>query len=145
MCRPNNEVAAGQEVKGCCIETDPSENETSVCSARETHRPTLNRQSLLQYYTEVVLKERELRCLKSKNKGDFSHFSHVVNEWGWFYIAECYCLHFNLSSVTFSRARDDEDDLKLLIPGRRANQEGQMHLKPKATLAFNFKTTGVAV
>lgn len=69
----------------------------------------------------------------------------MVNEWGWFYIAECYCLHFNLSSVTFSRARDDEDDLKLLIPGRRANQEGQMHLKPKATLAFNFKTTGVAV
>lgn len=36
----------------------------------------------------------------------------MVNGWGWFYIAECYCLHFNLS-VTFSRARDDEDDLKL--------------------------------
>lgn len=46
-----------------------------------------------------------------------------------------------MSSVTFSRAHDDEHDLKLLIPGQRTNQEGQIHLKPEATLEFNFKTT----
>lgn len=113
----------------------PLKTKRVFAQQRETHRPMLNRQWLLQYYTGALLKEGELCPLKESNERDFSHFAHKVN--GWFYIAEWFCLHFNLSSVTFRGARDGE----ILITGQRTSQEGQIHLKPEVTLGFNFRTT----